>query len=80
MFKLTLTLAPNVYNGCSIRGGAFLLLSNVLDMKGEGVGTFLDFGVLKSGFWWFVMFRLTSTLAPNVYNGCSIRGEDHLCC
>ena len=49
-FKLTPTLAPNVYNDCSIRGGgAFRLLSNILDTKGEVwervslVGTFLDF-------------------------------------
>ena len=75
-------LAPNVYNDCSIRG-AFLLLSNILDTKGEGVwegvsppppttGTFLDFGVLKPGFWCVIRFKLTSTRAPNVYD-CSIR-------
>ena len=55
-FKLTSTLAPNVYNDCSIRGsGPFFMLSNVLDSKGEGVspshgGAFLDFGVLNPAF------------------------------
>ena len=42
------------------------------------VGTFLgDFRVLiyKPGFGWVIRFKLTSTLAPNVYNDCSIRGE-----
>ena len=38
------------------------------------MGTFLDFGVLKPGFWWVIKFKLTSILAPNVYYDCSIRG------
>ena len=44
-FKLTPTLAPNVYNDCSMRkgGGRFRLLSNVLDTKGEGVSPCGDF-------------------------------------
>ena len=60
--------------------------------RGEGVGEgillprwrlFLgggDLGVLKPGFWWVIMFKLTSTLAPNVYNDCSIRGGHRFCC
>ena len=38
------------------------------------MGTFLDFRVLKPGFWWVIRFKLTSTLAPNVYNDSSIKG------
>ena len=75
--KLTSTLAPNVY--CSIRGTVYLL-SDVLDTKEEGmdppptVGTFFgDFGELKPGLGWVVRLKSTSTLAPNVYNNCSIR-------
>ena len=41
------------------------------------VGTLLDFGVLKPGFLWVIRFKLTSTLAPNVYD-CSIRGDRSL--
>ena len=41
---------------------------------GEGVGTFWIWGYLKPGFGWVIWFELTSTLAPNVYNDCSIRG------
>ena len=57
------------------------MLSNALDIKGGGcgkgyppptVGTFLDFGVLKQGFGCIIQFRLTSILAPNVYDS-SIR-------
>ena len=57
------------------------MLSNVLDSKGEGVGSpshggaFLDFGVIKPAFWWVIKLKLTSILAPNVYYDCSIRGE-----
>ena len=49
-FKLTSILAPNVYD-CSRRGGG-LLLSNVVDTKGEGVQgeDFLEIWVLNSGF------------------------------
>ena len=39
------------------------------------VATFLDLGVLKPGFGWVIQFKLTSTLAPNVYNDCSIRRD-----
>ena len=36
--------------------------------------TFLDLGVSKLGFWWVIRLKITSTLAPNVHNDCSIRG------
>ena len=30
--------------------------------------------VLKPGFGWVIKVKLTSTLAPNVYHDCSIKG------
>ena len=53
------------------------MLSNVLDIRGrvrEGVpllprwGTFLDFGVLKPGFGCIIKLKLTSILAPNIFD------------
>ena len=55
-FKLTSTLSPNVHNDCSIRGGPFLLLNNVLDTKGENVGG----GIPLPGWgrFWILGYRL----------------------
>ena len=59
--------------------------SNVERREGEGVGgvsgwgLFLDFGVLKPGFWWVIRLKITSTLAPNVHNDCSIKGDCFSC-
>ena len=36
------------------------------------MGTLLDFGVLKPGFWWVIRLKITSTLAPNVHNDIMI--------
>ena len=78
IFKLTSILDSNLLMmAVYIRGGGpFLLLSNVLDTKGEGVGgdiplprwgTFFGFGgTIKPGFWCIIRFELTSILAPNV--------------
>ena len=41
-------------------------------------GDFLDLGGLKPGFGWVIRLKSTSTLAPNVYNNCSIRGTVYL--
>ena len=63
-FKVTSILAPN---DCSIRwgGGVFLLLSNVLDAKGEGWGLLGNLGA-KFMFVCIVNFKLTSIIAKNV--------------
>ena len=36
---------------------------------------FFGFWGTKPDFWCVIRFKLTSTLAPNVYNDCNIRGE-----
>ena len=60
-----------------------MLLSTVLDTKGEGVGggillqggdLFLNLGT-KSRFWCIIMFKVTSILAQNIYD-CSYTREE----
>ena len=73
-----MSVAEDIYNDCSISGGggAFRLLSNVLDTKGEGVhgrgyplwGLFL--GTKITGVWWVIRYKLTATLAP--YMDCKM--------
>ena len=47
--------------------------------RGRVCEDFLDgFWGIKTGFWWVIRLKLTSTLAPNVYNDCSIRGPFYL--
>ena len=63
--------------------------SNMETTEGEGVGggiptvgTFLDFGVLKPQTRFlvgYIRLKITSTLAPNVPNDCSIKGECFSC-
>ena len=63
-FKLTSILAPNFYYDCSIRGGgAFMLLGNVLDTKGEGgerVSLSHGGDFLEIRFLCIIQFKLTS--------------------
>ena len=82
-FTLTSILVPSVYYDCSTRDWEKLLklFSDVLDIRGRGgrgyplptMGSFLDFGVLKSGFGCIIKLKLTSILPPNIY--CSTRGR-----
>ena len=62
-----------MYNISSTRGWEkqfFLLLSNVLDIRGrvwDGWGTFfVVWGVLNPGFGCIIKLKLTSILAPNI--------------
>ena len=60
-------------------GGEYLLYRRSRSGRVWGVDCFGFRGTKTRFLLWVVEFKLTSTLAPNVYNDCSIRGDLFSC-